>query len=54
MIVDGDSGEPVVDDIIVLLVEALKGIGAADNKLHRLTQEPTTTIPAALTPPDQA
>ena len=33
MIVDGDSGEPVVDDIIVLLVEALKGIGAADNKL---------------------
>ena len=50
----------VVADIIVLLIEALKGIGATDNRLisppttssYRVTLKPTTTIPAA--PRDQA
>jgi hypothetical protein len=45
----------VISDIIDLLIEALKGIGVADNKLsYRLTLKPTTTIPAAPTPPDKA
>jgi hypothetical protein len=44
----------VVADVIALLIEALKGIGIADNKLCRLTPKPTITIPAAPTPRDQA
>ena len=43
----------VVADIIALLIEALKGIGATDSKLIRPRLKPTTTIPAAPTPPDQ-
>jgi hypothetical protein len=42
----------VVSDIINLVIGALRGIGATDNKLLRPTLRPTTTIPATPTPTD--
>ena len=43
----------VVSEIIALLIEALKGIGVADNNLLGRTSRPRATIPPAPAPPDQ-